>query len=195
LAELLLFVPESLGVVIYPRQAGAPLPKLQEMTATSCRHVLFSTLLAAIALMLIGPRLVVLWYGQNYAPGGAPLYYLAPAAVMMSLFFMLSRNFTSQNRQGINMMASGLALGCNVACNLFLIPRLGISGAGLASLLSYSLATCILTYVYLVESKLSLRDVFVIRLSDLAAYRRLFGEFLGRSPAAGTTVRSPAVEG
>lgn len=183
MAELLLFIPESLGFVVYPKQAGSSLEQLQDLTARSCRHVLFMTISAGAALVLIGPRLVVLWYGSDYAPGGAPLYYLAPAIVMMSLFFMLSRNFTSQNRQGINMVASGVALGCNVLFNLFLIPRMGISGAGLASLLSYSLATTMLGVVYIRESGKSLREVFIIRGSDLLVYWRLLQETVGRRPA------------
>lgn len=192
LAELLLFVPESLGFVIYPKQAGSSVDEMQELTARSCRHVLFTTACAGLALVLIGPRLVVAWYGRVYAPGGPPLYYLTPAVIMMSLFFMLSRNFTSQNRQGINMLASGVALGCNVLFNLFLIPRMGISGAGLASLLSYTLATLILGLVYLRESGKSVREVFIIQWADLRVYQRIIDDALGRRPAAGAAVRTTA---
>ncbi|MFI5396477.1 MAG: polysaccharide biosynthesis C-terminal domain-containing protein [Candidatus Binatia bacterium] len=191
LAELVLFVPESLGLVIYPRQAGSAVGELQELTARSCRHVMFTTTLGGLALVLIGPRLVVAWYGQAYAPAGPPLYYLMPGVVMMSLFFILSRNFTSQNRQGINILASGIALGSNVLLNLFLIPRMGISGAALATLLSYSLATLVLTYAYLADSGKRLAEVFVIRASDLLVYRRLVGDVLNR----GARVARPAAEG
>jgi O-antigen/teichoic acid export membrane protein len=191
LAELVLFVPESLGLVIYPRQAGSAVGELQELTARSCRHVLFTTTLGGLALVLIGPRLIVAWYGQDYAPAGPPLYYLMPGVVMMSLFFILSRNFTSQNRQGINILASGIALGGNVLFNLFLIPRMGISGAGLASFLSYSLATLILTYAYLRESGKRPADLFLIRASDLLVYRRLVEDLLNRV----ARVARPAAEG
>lgn len=191
LAELLLFIPESLGFVIFPRQAASAVAELQEVTARSCRHVMFTTTLGGLVLMLLGPRLVVLWYGQNYAPAGAPLYYLTPGVVMMSLFEILSRNFTSQNRQGINITASGTALGCNVLLNLYLIPRMGISGAGLATLLSYSLATLMLTYAYLAASGKKLRELFIIRLTDLIVYRRLIEDVLGRRAA----MARPAAQG
>ncbi len=195
LAELVLFVPESLGLVIYPRQAGSGIQEVQELTARSCRHVLFTTGLGGIVLMLIGPRVVVSWYGHAYAPAGPPLYYLMPGVVMMSLFFMLSRNFTSQNRQGVNIFASGVALGCNVLFNLFLIPRMGISGAGLATLLSYSLATIILGGAYLVESGKSMREVFVIRSSDFGVYRRILEDVWGRRKVSSAAVAGPTAEG
>ncbi len=180
MAELLLFVPESIGLVIYPRQAASGVGTVQDLTARSCRHVIFTTTLGGLTLILLGPRLVEMWYGHAYAPAGPPLYYLTPGVVMMSLFFILSRNFTSQNRQGVNIFASGTAMGSNVLFNLYLIPRMGIAGAGLASLLSYSLATLILTYAYLRESGKGLRDVFVIRFSDLLVYQRLAQDYLGR---------------
>jgi len=195
LAELLLFVPESLGLVIYPKQAASALEDVHELTARSCRHIMFTTTLGGIVLAAIGPYLVVTWYGRVYAPAGPPLYYLMPGVVMMSMFFMLSRNFTSQNRQGVNIFASGVAVGCNVLFNLFLIPRMGISGAGLATLLSYTLATLVLTYAYLQESGKSWRDLYVIRVADLAVYRNLVTDVFGRRGVASATIRQPAAEG
>jgi Na+-driven multidrug efflux pump len=102
--------------------------------------------------------------------------------IMMSLFFMLSRSFTSQNRQEINIVASGVAVGCNVLLNLWLIPRMGISGAGLSTALSYTLATLILGRVFLQESGKSLRDLLVIRFDDLALYRHLLTDVMARKP-------------
>ncbi|MBI1814320.1 MAG: oligosaccharide flippase family protein [Deltaproteobacteria bacterium] len=182
LAEVILFVPESLGLVVYPKQAGSTKQVLEDLTASSCRHVTFMTVLLGVVLMLIGPWLVVSWYGHDYAPAGPPLLFVVPGVIMMSLFFMLSRSFTSQNRQEINIVASGVAVGCNVLLNLWLIPRMGISGAGLSTALSYTLATLILGRVFLQESGKSLRDLLVIRFDDLALYRRLLTDVLARKP-------------
>ncbi|MBI4514423.1 MAG: polysaccharide biosynthesis C-terminal domain-containing protein [Deltaproteobacteria bacterium] len=180
LAEVILFVPESLGLVVYPKQAGSSKAVLEDLTAASCRHVALMTVLAGLALVAVGPWLVVVWYGRDYAPAGAPLFYVVPGVIMMSLFFMLSRSFTSQNRQEINIVASGVALGCNVLFNIYLIPRMGISGAGLSTALSYSLATLILARVYLKESGKTVRDLLVIKRDDLVLYRQLLAEVIGR---------------
>jgi O-antigen/teichoic acid export membrane protein len=197
LAELLLFVPEALGLVVYPKQTSSALNELHELTATSCRHIVFSTVSAGIVLALIGPRLIVAWYGASYAPAGPPIYYLVPAAVMMSLFFMLSRNFTSQNRQGVNVVASTIALSGNLLANFLLIPRMGIAGAGLASLITYSVATTVLARVYLRDSRKSLRDLIVIRIDDFGRYRQVFWEILGRKsrPVAEAAVVSSSSVG
>lgn len=188
LAEVILFVPESLGLVVYPKQAGSSKEIREELTAASCRHVMFMTALLGAALLLVGPWLVVAWYGGDYAPAGPPLLFVVPGVIMMSLFFMLSRAFTSQNRQEINILASGVALGCNVALNLWLIPRMGISGAGLSTTLSYSLATLILGGVYLRESGKHVRDLLLIRLADLDLYRQLLSDLVRRRPLRAAVV-------
>jgi O-antigen/teichoic acid export membrane protein len=92
---------------------------------------------------------------------------------MMSLYVLLTRNFTSRNRQGVNIFAAYLALGGNLLLNLVMIPRFGIVGAAMATACSYSAATLLLLVMFLRESGLSVADVLVIKRSDVAAWRRL----------------------
>ena len=179
-AELLFHIPESLGMVIYPRQAASNKDGAEDLTATACRHTIFSSLLGSVMLLTLGTWLIRVWYGAAYAPAAAPLPYLVAGEIMMSLFFIFTRNFTSQNRQELNLMASAVALIVNFAMNLILIPRMGIAGAGLSSALSYSCSTAILARIYFRESGKSLRDVVLLRGTDIAAYRRVWSEVTGR---------------
>lgn len=180
LAELVFNIPEALGMVVYPRQAASSKSRAEDLTATACRHTIFTTSVVACGLVLIGPGLVRLWYGTAYTPVAAPLPYLVLGVMMMSVFFMFTRNFTSQNRQEVNLMASVIALVGNFALNLILIPRMGIAGAGAASAISYSIGTGILARIYFRESGKHLRDVVMLQRSDLAEYRRLAQAVAGR---------------
>lgn len=180
LAELLLHLPESLGWVLYPRQAASSKPALEDITAAGCRHILFSTTLLGAAVTVVGPSLIRLLYGEAFAAASKPLPFVVVGVIAMSMFFMLTRNFTSQNRQGVNIAASATALVANLLLNLILIPRLGISGAGISSALSYSLGTVILGTAYLRESRKRIRDVLVIQTGDLMAYRRFAFQTLNR---------------
>ncbi|HVN86602.1 MAG TPA: oligosaccharide flippase family protein [Candidatus Binatia bacterium] len=173
LAELVFNVPESLGMVVYPRQAGSSKQRVEDLTATACRHTIFVTSVAAVGLVTIGPWLIRLWYGAAYAPVAAPLPYLVVGVIMMSVFFMFTRNFTSQNRQEVNLLSSVVALGGNFGLNIVLVPRMGIAGAGLSSAISYSLGAAILASIYFRESGKRVRDVVVLQRSDVAEYRRL----------------------
>jgi O-antigen/teichoic acid export membrane protein len=59
--------------------------------------------------------------------------------------------------------APALAFATNAALNIYLIPRLGLEGAALATSLSYALwATCI-TWAYMRAEALGWRDLFALK--------------------------------
>lgn len=169
LAELLFLVPQSLGVALYPRLAGHDPGAADALTARACRVVASVAVPAAAALVLGGPWLLTRVYGTAYAAAAEPLRLLVPATCFMSLYFLLSRSFTSRNRQEINLLAAGVALGGNVALNSVLIPRLGTVGAAASSLVSYGLAAAILAIVFLRSSRLRVRDLLLPRAADFTA--------------------------
>jgi O-antigen/teichoic acid export membrane protein len=187
LAENLMHLPQTLGMVMFPRLAGSDEARAHAITAMACRQTIAITASAGALLILLGRFVIVTWYGADYAPAAAPLPYVAGGIVMMSMYVLLSRNFTSHNRQIVNIFAAYLALGGNIALNLMLIPRFGIVGAAVATLISYSASSIILFVMFLRESKLAWHDVLILKPSDVAMWRRL-----ATDAWAGARRRSPA---
>jgi O-antigen/teichoic acid export membrane protein len=177
LAYLIGEIPSVVTRVLYPKLSGSPPESAHRMTILVCRHMLFIEGLAALAIALMGKMLIVAWYGEAYAPAAEPLYIILPGLVMMSLFTILGRNFTSRNKQQANILSSSLALLANILLNLVLIPRMGINGAALASTISYSLATAVLLTLFLKESKYRLKEMIRVEKSDLLFYK----DFINRS--------------
>jgi O-antigen/teichoic acid export membrane protein len=173
LAEHMMHLPQTLGMVLFPRLAGSDQARAQALTAMACRQTIAITATAGVLLALVGPYLIVTWYGADYAPAAGPLPYVAGGVVMMSLYVLLSRNFTSHNRQIVNIFAAYLALVGNIVLNLILIPRFGILGAAFSTLASYSASSIILFVMFLRESGLAWHDVLVLKPSDVSMWRRL----------------------
>lgn len=173
LAEHLLWFPQAVGMALFPRLAGSHPNEAHRMTAAAVRQTLVLSLIPALLLAGLGRFLITLWYGADYAPAAAPLRWVCVGIVMMSLYVLLSRNFTSRNRQGINIFSAYLALGGNLALNLVMIPRYGIVGAAMATACSYSVATVLLLVLFLRESRLSVSEVLLLKRSDVAGWRRL----------------------
>jgi O-antigen/teichoic acid export membrane protein len=169
----ILQIPDAIGTVIFPKLAGSSDAAAHERTAVTCRHTLFATLIAAIVYAGIGSQIMVLFYGQRYAPAIPPMFMMLPGIIMISLYQILSRNFTSRNRQQVNIVAAGVALSVNATANLILIPRLGIVGAALSTAVSYSLAALILLTVFVRESGGSFRKTVLVGADDLARYPQL----------------------
>lgn len=180
LAEFMLDIPRSVGMVLYPRLASLDDPEMYRLSAQGCRRTLLVTSCAAVAISLIGPLLIVLWYGRAYAPAAKPLPLISMGIVMMSVLVLLTQTFTSRGKQQVNIAVGFVALGGNLGLNLFLIPAMGIVGAALSSAISYSAAAGLLIVLFLRESGLSLGDVLVPKVEDLQFFWSLVTRAAGR---------------
>jgi O-antigen/teichoic acid export membrane protein len=183
LAEFMLDIPESVGMVLYPRLASLDEHAMHELTAQACRRTLLITTTGAVLLSLFGPSVIVLWYGRDYAPAGQPLMLVSVGIVMMSIFVLLTRDFTSRNKQQVNIAAGSIALVGNITLNLFTIPRMGIVGAALASAISYSAAAVLLMVFFVRESRLSPFDVLIAKPDDFRFFWNFGVKLLGRGKA------------
>jgi O-antigen/teichoic acid export membrane protein len=165
--ELVLEVPQAIGLVLYPRLASLAEEEIHRLTAQTCRRTLMVTVPAAVAMALVGPWMITLWYGVPYAPAGAPLPWAAVGVAMMAIFVIVTRDFTSRGKQRVNTAAGILALVVNIALNLTMIPRYGIVGAAMATAIAYTGACVILIGFFRAESGLSLTTVLLPKREDV----------------------------
>jgi len=170
IAELAWYIPDSVGTVLFPRLSLTTWEEIHTFTAEVMRHTLFVTFFAALALGGVGWFAVPLFYGAPYRPARAPLLILLPGILGMAIYKVLTRNFSSRNRQQISILASTVALTVNVGLNIWLIPQMGIVGAALSSLVAYSLAGVILLIAFCRESGLPAHQVLLLKRSDLRRY-------------------------
>jgi O-antigen/teichoic acid export membrane protein len=79
---------------------------------------------------------------------------------------------------------SAVSIVINIIANFVLIPSMGISGAALASTISYSVVSVVVLRYYLRETRLPW-SVLVPRWSDLSAYAALSRRLGGRGLVTG----------
>ncbi len=174
IAELGWYIPNSVGVVLFPRLSATPSERVHGLTAEVCRHTIFITALAMLGLATVGWVAIPLFYGPAYWPALVPLFILLPGILSMAVYKVLTRNFSSRDRQQMSILAAVGALVLNVGLSWVLIPRWGIGGAAVSSLISYAGASVILLLAFLRDSNLSWRDTLVIRRNDLTRYAEMF---------------------
>lgn len=165
--EMLLEIPQAVGWVVYPKMAGLEKADVHRFTAQTCRRTIALTLAGGVAVILLGPVLIPLWYGPAFAEATHPLPFAALGAVSMAVFTIVSRDFTSRNRQAVNIQAGAVALLANVGLNVFLIPAYGIVGAALATGIAYTLAAGLLLWRFRVDSGIPVREVLVPTTADI----------------------------
>jgi O-antigen/teichoic acid export membrane protein len=173
LTALLLKVPDAAGTVLYPRLAAAAEHEMHAATSRACRYTIFITAAAAVGYALFGGIVVRLLFGARFEAAIQPMRLLLPGAVMMSLYLILTRNFTSRNRQQVNIVAAVGALTLNVGLAWVLIPRLGIAGAAISTTVSYSVAALVLLVMFVRESGYTIGQTVLVGRDDLGTLTRL----------------------
>lgn len=172
ITNMMLKIPDAIGTVLFPRLAGLGEREAHAATSRACRLTLFITSSAAVGYLLFGGLVIRTLYGAKFAGSVMPMYLMLPGIVMMSLYLILTRNFTSRNRQGVNIVAAATALGVNVGLNCLLIPRYGPEGAAISTGVSYSLAALLLLVMFVRESGHTVGETVLVGRAELEALAR-----------------------
>ncbi|HEX6128518.1 MAG TPA: polysaccharide biosynthesis C-terminal domain-containing protein [Candidatus Limnocylindria bacterium] len=136
LAEIVFHVPDAIATILYPRVAGAQREEADRIAPSISRFSLLVTILAAAALIptAIVAVLVIL---PDFAGSIDPFLVLVPGTIALSVSKVVSGYVSGLGRPLPVGIIAIVALVANIVLNLVLIPPLGITGAALASLISY----------------------------------------------------------
>jgi O-antigen/teichoic acid export membrane protein len=137
LAEITFQVPDSVATLFYPRVAGAERAEADRMAPSMSRFTLLVTAIAAVALIpaaWLAIRIVLPSFEQSMVP----FLILLPGTVALGVSKVLSGYVSGLGRPEPVGAIAIVALCVNLGVNVLLIPPLGIPGAALASMTSYT---------------------------------------------------------
>jgi len=132
----------------FPRIAGAYYSNPKRLVSLYSRTVSVVVVLGlAIALggTLLGPAVIVLLYGADFAAAGLDLQILCWAVPLWFLAQASGITCTAIHKQIVNMWAGGLTAACNIGLNLWLIPALSHTGAAWAKVGTYTVSALALS--------------------------------------------------
>lgn len=184
MAELVFYVPNSIGTIFLPRVAGATAEDANRMLGRVARLSTLITVCLALALIptaVIGIHLVL----PLYADCLPAFLVLLPAVVSLSLAKIMTSYISGRGRAGLVSIAITVALVLNVILNLILIPRFGIVGASLSSVASYTVHAAI---TLLMASRMSGQrplSLFVPGRAEVVLFVTGLGRLRGQLPLVG----------
>jgi O-antigen/teichoic acid export membrane protein len=173
-------VPGAIGVAILPQLAGATDAEAARLTAAVIRPSALLMVATAAALAPIGAVAIPLLFGADYAAAVRPFLLLLPGVAAVAVSRVLARYFAAINRLRGMLVLGASVLVLNVLLNLALIPRFGIAGAAVASLVSYSTEAIALVAMFLAASGQTPREALFFRASDFTPYLEPLRRRLGR---------------
>jgi O-antigen/teichoic acid export membrane protein len=203
IAETLWYLPNALGLVMFSR-AVDPKADAGRVAAAMTRTTLALTAVLAIPVFILAPTLVEVVYGPGFVDAGYALRAMLPGIVAYSVVAILSRYVVGRGNPGLSTAVLLAGLAVNVALNLFLIPRLGIMGAAIASSLSYFVTAAFTVAAFRSLSGHGLRETLLVQPADVRLPFVALRDLIGRVrrwrpgpapiPAEADTVRRIVVE-
>jgi len=134
--------------------------------------MIWGALTVALPTTLLADWVINIFYGVDFQEASSVLKIYIWAGVFVSLGSASSKWLVAENLERYSFYRTTLGAVLNVIFNLWLIPILGITGAALATLISY----CIAAYLSLLFFKKTRNNFWVATnaLNPFGVYRRVF---------------------
>jgi len=160
LAEILFLVSWTMTESAMKKQTETGEPAAARYTVWVARQVLTLTVICAAGVALVAHPMVYVVYGEEWVASVPPLLILTCGAVAFALEGPIRIMMIRMVAPSVIAFAAGAGIIVNVLLNLVLIPRLGINGAALASVISYWLYLSLLLRSFHQATGLSTRPIF-----------------------------------
>lgn len=174
LGQLIWLLSSSAATVLLPKIAAAE-GSTDSITNTNrlTRLIFCASLLSALGLGVVASQAIPLLYGEAFRPSFAALLLILPGIVSFSIVNLLAAYVAGIGRPGVNLKIAIVALLVTVGLDLYLIPRLDIRGASIASTASYSVSALLTIIFYMRNTGSSLRQLLIPSSEDVALALRL----------------------
>lgn len=151
LSEVWYFIPMIITSSFYPAIVSAKKVSEELYYARLQRLYTFMVWMAigiALPMTFLSDWLVTLLYGEAYREAGQVLMIHIWAGVFVFLGVASGKWFLSENLQKLSTLNTAVGAAANIFLNLMLIPKYGIYGAAIATLLSYAIAAYFMNFAF-----------------------------------------------
>jgi O-antigen/teichoic acid export membrane protein len=187
LSEITAILASSVADAVMPEVAAAKRSEhADNLLARSLRLTVYTHLLVLLPLWLAAPHILHFVYGENFSAAGGTLRILLLASVVLTAGGIAISGLNGFGHPGLATIARVASAVVTVVALLALLPRYGIAGAAMASLLGYSVMMSV-AFIYLVNQRdRSVWSYLRPRFSDIPFDQ--MRSLLRVSPAASATL-------
>ncbi len=174
MGQLFFDIPEPLSRVVQPYLYSSDSEAMMRRFYVIAR--LNFTLVAVLCAFtaLISPWLLPWLFGEEFAGSVIALRWLLPGIVFSCAYKLLAVVLTQRGLLRFNLYGALIAAITTVVLDLLLIPRIGITGAAMASSIAYLAILTVTCLVLRFRLNMPVADLFLMRPSDIGFLRTLF---------------------
>ena len=131
-SEVLLYLPDAVGMALLPYIARAGGARVRE-TLDTFRRLALITLFTLVLAAIVAPPLIPAVFGRDYDASVWPFLWLLPGALGFAALRVFSFGMLGSNAPGRSSIAPVVSLVVGIGLDLVLIPLLGANGAAIAA--------------------------------------------------------------
>jgi O-antigen/teichoic acid export membrane protein len=149
-ARVLWLIAQSLAIVLFPLATELWLKKphyLRQGIELLYRYVALIIVPAALVILAFPELALRLLFGPAFEPAAPALRILAAAAILFTFSSVNSSVLSGIGKPQANSAITWVAAAANAIGNLLLIPRLGVAGSAIATLISFAFMLVLSTAV------------------------------------------------
>jgi O-antigen/teichoic acid export membrane protein len=174
LSEIITVLASSVADVLMPEVAARESTEESVRLLTrSLRQTLYVYLIVLVPLWLGAPLILRGAYGAEFLAATGTLRLLLVASLIWSTGAIIISGLNGLGYPGLSTVARLASAVVTVFALLYWLPRKGIAGAALASLLGYSVMMLTALYWLIRKQHISLWDCLILRRGDLPISRLL----------------------
>jgi len=175
ISEAIWLISGSMAMVQYAKVSNSKdAVYSQKLSISILKFSLFISFILIIPLLLLPSAFFEAIFGNDFINTNLVILCLAPGVVIYNFSLILGHYFSGNGKYYINTMSSFIGLIVTIFFCFWLIPSLGYVGAGVSTSISYIISAIFISYMFIYESKISIKELFPLK-SDLKQY---INEFL-----------------
>jgi len=188
LSEMTTLATDAIADALMPEVAASKAENRAELLwARSLRLAIYMHLVLLPPLWLAAPLILRILFGETFVPATGAFRWLLLAAGVWSLGSIVISGLRGFGYPGLSTVAKFSAAAVTTVGLLVLLPRLGITGAAIASLIGYSVMLFIALFAFVKKRRLGLWSCLRPRWRDLLVpnWRSLLGFAFAKPDGAG----------
>ena len=168
LSEITAILAGSVADAVMPEVAAAKHgDRADNLLARSLRLTVYTHLIVLIPLWLAAPHILRIVYGPSFSAAGGTFRILLVASVVLTAGGIAISGLNGFGHPGLSTIARVSSAAVTVVALLTLLPRYGIAGAAIASLLGYSVMMIVAFIALMRQRERSMWSYLKPRTSDL----------------------------
>jgi len=193
LAQMLLILPSIIGSTLFPIFSSREKSGIESQMTAAIRVLLWINGAICLFVFCFGWFIFPFVFGASFSNMYSLFVFLIPGILCITMNYPMTAWFSASKRIGINIRGSVLALIVICTGDLLLLPHYGVAMAPIVSSTGYFSYCCYNFLIYRKESTVPLKDLIIIRKSDLLRIRSSVGNELLEPASENPFVQNPTV--